>query len=78
MDAELKKLAEERHQIWWQVRRAIGGNPFSSLVEADNIRAFQENRKYHTTADWDGSTREEVAGKVTPEMKEWLLRVRGF
>lgn len=78
MDAELKKLAEERHQIWWQVRRAVGGNPFSSLVEADNIRALQENRKYHTTADWDGRTREEVAGQVTPEMKEWLLRVRGF
>ena len=78
IDAQLKKLGEERHQVWWQVLRAIGGNPFGSLVEGDRIRVFQENLEYHTTADWDGRTREEVAGKVTPEMKEWLLRVRGY
>jgi hypothetical protein len=78
IDAQLKKLGEERHQVWWQVLRAIGGNPFGSLVEGDRIRVFQENLEYHTTADWDDRTREEVAGKVTPEMKEWLLRVRGY
>jgi len=77
LDAQIKKLSQQRHQVWWQVRRAIGGNPYSGLLGGDGARVFQENLEYHTTADWDGRTREEVAGKVTPEMKEWLLRVRG-
>jgi len=78
LDEEIKKLGQQRHQVWWQIFRAIGGNPYASLTGGDGIRAFQENLEYHTTADWDGRTREEVAGKVTPQMKEWLLRVRGY
>ena len=78
LDERIKELGKERHQIWWQNLRAIGGNPYSALAGGDRIRIFQQNLKYHTAADWDGRTREEIEGKVTPKMKGWLLRVRGY
>jgi hypothetical protein len=39
---------------------------------------FQQRLKYHTTADWEDRTPEEVRGEAPPKMKEWLLRVRGY
>ena len=46
--------------------------------EADRLKDFHQNLEYHTTVDWDYRTREELSGKVTPKMKEWLIRVRGY
>jgi hypothetical protein len=54
-----------------------GRNPFARRDVAQ-LREFQQSLKYHTTADWDHRTREEVSGAVPPKMKNWLLRVRGF
>jgi hypothetical protein len=42
------------------------------------IKEFQRRLKYHTTADWEDRTPEEVAGKAPPKMKQWLRRVRGY
>ena len=67
-----------KYTRWGLEMRAIGGNPYGALLGGDRVRVFQENLEYHTTADWDGRTREEMEGKVTPKMKEWLLRVRGY
>jgi len=78
LNTQIKKLGAERHQIWWKVLRALGGNPYSSLLNGDRVRILQEHMEYHTTVDWDGRTREEIEGKVTPQGKEWLLRVRGY
>jgi hypothetical protein len=46
--------------------------------DAARLKDFQQNLVYHTTVDWDDRTREEVSGKVTAKMKEWLTRVRGY
>jgi hypothetical protein len=43
-----------------------------------NIWDFQQRLKYHTTADWEDRTPEEVNGEAPPKMEEWLLRVRGY
>jgi len=43
-----------------------------------NIWDFQRRLKYHTSADWEDRTPEEVNGKAPPKMKDWLLRVRGY
>jgi len=40
-------------------------------------RDFQQSLAYHTTADWEDRTPEEVAGTAPLKMKQWLLRVRG-
>ncbi|MHC4202907.1 MAG: hypothetical protein ACYSU0_23205 [Planctomycetota bacterium] len=77
LDAEIKRESADRHKLWWKNRRAMGSNPYVALARGDRIQKDQQNLVYHTTADWDGRTREEIEGKVTPEMKEWLARVRG-
>ncbi len=43
-----------------------------------SIWGFQRRLKYHTTADWEDRTPEEVNGKAPPKMKDWLMRVRGY
>jgi hypothetical protein len=57
--------------------RLFGPNPYPGRDTAQ-LQQFQQNLVYHTTVEWDYRTREEVSGKVTPKMKEWLLRVRGY
>jgi len=42
------------------------------------VVGFQEKLKYHTSADWEDRTPEEVKGKVPPRMKKWLEDVRGY
>ena len=39
---------------------------------------FQQRIKYHTSADWEDRTREEIEDKAPPRMKNWLLDVRGY
>jgi len=54
------------------------GPPPSALVQVHQRSDETPSYVYHATADWDDRTREEVAGKVTPKLREWLLRVRGY
>jgi len=39
---------------------------------------FQSKLKYHTSADWEDRTKEEIEGTAPPKMKKWLERVRGY
>ena len=55
----------------------FGQNPYPGKTAAE-LKAFQDTLVYHTTVDWDYRTKEEVKGTVTPKMKEWILRVRGY
>ena len=43
-----------------------------------SVWEFQSKLKYHTSADWDDRTKEEIAGKVPAKMKKWLKDVRGY
>ncbi len=54
-----------------------GRNPYPG-DEAAKLWNFQQNLEYHKSADWDERTKEEVADEVTPRLKEWLQRVRGY
>ena len=78
IEAKKKQLAKDRHAIWWQNLRAIGGNPYSSLTGGAGIMRFQQNVKHHTTIDWDTRVPEEASGKAPPKMKKWLKMVRGY
>jgi len=42
------------------------------------VWGFQRRLEYHTSADWEDRTPEEVKGKVPPRMKKWLKDVRGY
>jgi len=42
------------------------------------VVGFQEKLKYHTSADWEDRTPEEVNGKAPPRMVKWLKDVRGY
>ena len=53
---------------------AVGSPPGALIQETD----FHRSLKYHTTADWDHRTQGEREGKVPPEGKVWLKRVRGY
>jgi hypothetical protein len=55
----------------------FGRNPYPSSSAA-RMWNFQTNLKYHTSANWDERTPEEVQDRVTPTQKRWLLRVRGY
>jgi hypothetical protein len=39
---------------------------------------FQQGLKYHTSADWEDRTREEIQDKAPAKMKKWLKDVRGY
>jgi len=78
--ARIEKLQKESRALWDSTLRnahLFGNNPYPGK-DAHTLKDFQEKLVYHTTADWDHRTREEVSGKVTPKMKQWLLRVRGY
>ena len=80
LDARIETLQQESRTLRDDAMRnahVFGQNPYPGK-EAARLKDIQENLKYHATADWDYRTREEVNGKVTPKMKEWLLRVRGY
>jgi hypothetical protein len=74
--AASKALRDEKNRLF-EKAGVSGGNPFAR-PSAVTIKEFQQSVKYHSTADWDHRTREEVSGAVPPKMKNWLLRVRGF
>ena len=38
----------------------------------------QQRLVYHTTANWEDRTKEEIEGKAPQKMKDWLKRVRGY
>ena len=71
-----KALGDKRNRLL-EAADVSGRNPFARR-DVTQLRKFQQSLKYHTTADWDHRTREEVSGAVPPKMKKWLLRVRGF
>jgi len=71
-----KALGDKRNRLL-EAAGFSGRNPFARRDVAQ-MRDFQQSLKYHTTADWDHRTGEEVNGAVPPKMKKWLLRVRGF
>ncbi len=78
--ARIEKLRKESRVLWdttLRSARLFGRNPHPGK-DAARIKDFQQNLKYHTTADWDHRTREEVSGKVPAKMKEWLKKVRGY
>ena len=74
--AASKALRDEKNRLF-EKAGVSGGNPFARRDVAQ-LREFQQSLNYHTTADWDHRTREEVSGAVPPKMKKWLLRIRGF
>jgi hypothetical protein len=80
LDTRIGKLQQRSRALWETAlknARVFGQNPYPGK-DAARLKDFQQNLQYHTTVDWDYRTREEVSGKVTPKMKEWLLRVRGY
>ena len=74
--ATKKALGDEKNRLL-EAAGVSGRNPFAR-PSAVKLKRFQQSVKYHSTADWDYRTREEVSGAVPPKMKNWLLRVRGF
>jgi hypothetical protein len=71
-----KALKDEKNRLFEKAGFSAR-NPFSKS-DATQQMNFQKTLGYHSTADWDHRTREEVSGVVPPKMKNWLLRVRGF
>ena len=71
-----KALKDEKNRLF-EKAGVSARNPFSKS-DATQHKNFQKTLGYHSTADWDHRTREEVSGAVPPKMKNWLLRVRGF
>jgi len=56
---------------------ALGEIP-SPLIQIHERSEKPQPVKHYTTADWEDRTAEEIAGKVPPKMRKWLLRVRGY
>jgi len=46
--------------------------------EKDAVWEAQQRLRYHTRADWEDRTKEEIEGKTPQKMKDWLVRVRGY
>ena len=55
----------------------FGANPYPGR-EAARMKDAQQSMVYHTRADWEDRTHEEVIGTAPPKMKQWLKRVRGY
>jgi hypothetical protein len=70
-----KALRDEKNRLF-EKAGVSARNPFSKS-DATQLKNFQKTFGYHSTADWDHRTRDEVSGAVHPKMKNWLLRVRG-
>ena len=78
--ARIEKLHGESRALWddgLKHARLFGRNPYPGK-DAARLNDFQKNLIYHTTADWDDRTPEEVRGKAPPKMKKWLKKVRGY
>jgi len=76
----IEKLRKESQSVWdsaLKIAGLFGPNPYPGR-EAAALKNFQDSLIYHTTADWDDKTREEAAGTVTPRMKTWIKKVRGY
>jgi hypothetical protein len=60
-------------RVYRQVHDDFGslGAPPSALLQG---RDFE----YHTTVDWDHRIGPEISGNLSPVIKEWLPRVRGY
>jgi len=56
---------------------ALGPVPYPGR-QAAQVRSFQDTLVWHTSADWDYRTPEEVKGTAPPKMMKWLKRVRGY
>jgi predicted Zn-dependent peptidase len=74
-----KLQAESRAMRDDALRKAhlFGRNPHPGS-DAAKLKDLQHALIYHTTADWDYRTPEEVAGTAPQKMKQWLIRVRGY
>jgi len=57
---------------------AIGPVPSALTQIPESPKPDARNLKYHTSADWEDRTREEVEGKIPERMKKWLKDVRGY
>jgi len=57
---------------------AIGRVPPALTQIPDAPKPGAKSLRYHTSADWEDRTREEVEGKVPERMKKWLKDVRGY
>ena len=78
--ARISKLQKESKALWDNTLKSahlFGRNPYPGRGAA-RLKDFQQRLVYHTTADWEDRTPEEVAGKAPPKMKKWLKRVRGY
>jgi len=78
--ARIEDLRTKARSLWDNALKEaglFGPNPHPGAAAA-RMKAFQDSLIYHTTADWDDRTREEVRGEVTERMKRWLKRVRGY
>jgi len=77
--SRIEKLQQQSNDLWRETlsKAGLSRNPYGGMADVNRMQ-YQQNLEYHTTADWDERTREEISGKVTPTMKEWLLRVRGY
>ena len=80
LDARIEKLQKESGALRNNALKSdhlLGRNPCPGR-DAARAKDFQQGLVYHTTADWEDRTPEEVAGTVPPKMKQWLLRLRGY
>ncbi len=78
--ARISELQKESKLLWGSTLRnahLLGRNPYPGR-DAAKLMGVQQKVVYHTTADWEDRTREEVDGKAPPKMKKWLVRVRGY
>jgi len=79
-NARIRQLQKEAQAVRENALKSAGlsgRNPYLGRSSAW-MYEFQKSLKYHTTADWDHRTKQEIEGKVPPEMKKWLRDVRGY
>jgi len=74
---ELHKQAQAPRENALKKAGLTGRNPYPGRGEARMLQA-QLNLTYHSTADWENRTPEEVDGTAPPKLKKWLKEVRGY
>ena len=70
-----KALKDEKNRLF-EKAGVSARNPFSKS-DATQHKNFQKTLGYHSTADWDDRTREEVSGAVPPKMKKLVATRQG-
>ena len=75
--AMMRKDASLLANAAYKAAQVPDDNPYPDAMAAE-LWDHQQNLTYHTTANWDTKTREELEDRVTPMFKDWLLRVRGY